>query len=143
MAISDLFDSEFRKRNKDHFASIVRMAMNDDIITKGEQKFLDRLANRLNISEDDYKKLLKDYNSRPINAPNSYDQRLDRLYDLARMVWADKIRQKNQVKLLRRFCVALGFHAVNAKYITKKALELVRQEVDLDEFKYGIKNMNQ
>ncbi len=143
MAISDLFDSEFRKRNKDHFASIVRMAMNDDIITKGEQNFLDRLANRLNISEDDYKKLLKDYNSRPINAPNSYDQRLDRLYDLARMVWADKIRQKNQVKLLRRFCVALGFHAVNAKYITKKALELVRQEVDLDEFKYGIKNMNQ
>ncbi len=143
MAISDLFDSEFRKRNKDHFASIVRMAMNDDIITKGEQNFLDRLANRLNISEDDYKKLLKDYSSRPINAPNSYDQRLDRLYDLARMVWADKIRQKNQVKLLRRFCVALGFHAVNAKYITKKALELVRQEVDLDEFKYGIKNMNQ
>lgn len=143
MAISDLFDSEFRKRNKDHFASIVRMAMNDDIITKGEQKFLDRLANRLNISEDDYKKLLKDYSSRTINAPNSYDQRLDRLYDLARMVWADKIRQKNQVKLLRRFCVALGFHAVNAKYITKKALELVKQEVDLDEFKYGIKNMNQ
>ena len=143
MAISDLFDSEFRKRNKDHFASIVRMAMNDDIITKGEQKFLDRLANRLNISEDDYKKLLKDYSSRTINAHNSYDQRLDRLYDFARMVWADKIRQKNQVKLLRRFCVALGFHAVNAKYITKKALELVKQEVDLDEFKYGIKNINQ
>ena len=143
MAISDLFDSEFRKRNKDHFASIVRMALNDEIITKGEQKFLDRLANRLNISEDDYKKILKDFSSRPINAPNSYDQRLERLYDLARMVWADKIRQKNQVKLLRRFCVALGFHAVNAKYITKKALELVRQEVDLDEFKYGIKNMNQ
>ena len=143
MAISDLFDSEFRKRNKDHFASIVRMALNDEIITKGEQKFLDRLANRLNISEDDYKKILKDFSSRPINAPNSYDQRLERLYDLARMVWADKIRQKNQVKLLRRFCVALGFHAVNAKYITKKALELVKQEVDLDEFKYGIKNMNQ
>ncbi len=143
MAISDLFDREFRKRNKDHFASIVRMALNDDIISKGEQKFLDRLADILNISEDDYKKILKDYSSQPINAPNSYDQRLDRLYDLARMVWADKIRQKNQVKLLRRFCVGLGFHAVNAKYITKKALELVKQEVDLDGFKYGIKNMNQ
>ncbi len=90
MAISDLFDREFRKRNKDHFASIVRMALNDDIISKGEQKFLDRLADILNISEDDYKKILKDYSSQPINAPNSYDQRLDRLYDLARMVWAVK-----------------------------------------------------
>ena len=143
MAISDLFDSEFRKRNKDHFASIVKLAMSDDIITKTEQKFLDRLANRLNISEDDYKNILKDFSSRPINAPNSYEERLERLYDLARMVWADKIRGKNEVKLLRRFCVGLGFHAVNAKYITKKALELVKQEDDLEDFKYGIKNMNQ
>jgi uncharacterized tellurite resistance protein B-like protein len=143
MAISDLFDSEFRKRNKDHFASIVKMALSDDVITKGEQKFLDRLANKLNISEDDYKKILKDYESHPINAPVSYDERLERLYDLAQMVWADKIRRKNEVKLLRKFCVALGFHAVNVKYITKKSLELVKQEVELDQFIYGIKNMNQ
>jgi len=143
MAISDLFDSEFRKRNKSHFASIVRMAMSDDVITKGEQKFLYRLANNLNMSEADYQKILKEYNSYPINVPTSYDDRLERLYDLARMVWADKIRQKDQVKLLRKFCVALGFHAVNAKYITKKALELVKQEDDLEQFIYGIKNMNQ
>jgi len=143
MAISDLFDSEFRKRNKDHFASIVRMALSDDVITKTEKNFLDRLASKLNISEDDYKKILKDYETHPINAPVSYDERLERLYDLAQMVWADKIRRKDEVKLLRKFCVALGFHAVNVKYITKKALELVKQEVDLDQFIYGIKNMNQ
>jgi uncharacterized tellurite resistance protein B-like protein len=143
MAISDLFDREFRKRNKDHFASIVRMAMSDGMISENEQKFLDRLADRLNISARDYKKILNEYESHPINAPNSYDQRLERLYDLTKMVWADKIRSKNEVKLLRRFCVALGFHAVNVKYITKKALELVRQEADLEEFIYGIKNMNQ
>lgn len=143
MAISDLFDREFRKRNKDHFASIVRVAMSDGTITENEQNFLDRLAPRLNISDEDYKKILKNYESHPINAPISYDLRLERLYDLSRMVWADKIRGKNEVKLLRRFCVALGFHAVNVKYITKKALELVRQDADLEEFVYGIKNMNQ
>lgn len=143
MAISDLFDNEFRKRNKEHFASIVRVAMTDDVITKGEQEFLDRLAQRLNISKADYKKILKDYESYPINPPVSYDDRLERLFDLTRMVWADGIRQKDQVKLLRKFCVALGFHAVNVKYITKKALELIKHDNDLEEFIYGIKNMNQ
>lgn len=143
MAISDLFDNEFRKRNKDHFASIVRVAMSDDVISEGEQTFLDRLASRLNISEADYKKILKDYASHPINPPVSYDERLERLYDLTRMVLADGIRQVEQVKLLRKFCVALGFHAVNVKYISEKALEMVRQEDDLEEFIYGIKNMNQ
>lgn len=143
MAISDLFDNEFRKRNKDHFASIVRVAMSDGVISESEQSFLDRLASRLNISEIDYKKILKDYESHPINAPVSYNERLERLYDLTRMVWADGIRQKDEVKLLRKFCVALGFHAVNVKYISKKALELVRGDHDLEEFIYGIKNMNQ
>lgn len=143
MSISDIFDNEFRKRNKDHFAAIVRVAMSDDIITEEEHKFLLRLANNLNISEVDYKKIMKDYESHPINPPVSYDQRLERLYDLSRMVMIDHIRSVQEVKLLRKFCVALGFHAVNVKYITEKALELVRQDCDLDEFIYGIKNMNQ
>ena len=143
MSISDIYDNEFRKRNKDHFAAIVRVAMSDDIITEEEQKFLNRLANKLNISVDDYKKIMKDYASHPINPPVSYDLRLERLYDLARMVMADKIRSKNEVKLLRKFCVGLGFHAVNVKYISKKALDLVKRGDDIDEFIYGIKNMNQ
>jgi len=143
MSISDIYDNEFRKRNKDHFAAIVRLALSDDVITVDEQKFLNRLADNLNISNEDYKKIMKDYASHPINPPISYDHRLERLYDLARMVMADKIRSKNQVKLLRKFCVGLGFHAVNVKYISKKALDLVKQVDSLDDFIYGIKNMNQ
>jgi len=143
MSISDIYDNEFRKRNKDHFAAIVRLALIDDVITEDEQKFLNRLADNLNISKEDYKKIMKDYASHPINPPVSYDHRLERLYDLARMVMADKIRSKEEVRLLRKFCVGLGFHAVNVKYIAKKALDLVKRGDDLDDFIYGIKNMNQ
>ncbi len=143
MAISDLYDNEFRKRNQDHFASIVRVAMSDDIITDEEKEFLDRLAKKLEINSTDYKRILKDYASHPINPPVSYEERLERLYDLTRMVWADHIREVEQVKLLRKFCVALGFHATNVKYITEKALDLVRAGHDLEQFIYGIKNMNQ
>lgn len=143
MSISDLYDNEFRKRNKDHFAAIVRVAMSDGVISEEEQEFLNRLADRLNISELDYKRIMKDYESHPINPPVSYDRRLERLYDLARMVVVDNIQEEEEKKLLRKFCVALGFHAVNVKYITEKALDLVTQGHSLDEFSDGIKNMNQ
>ena len=143
MPISDIYSNEFRSRNKEHFAAIVRVAMSDGEISEDEKTFLDRLAFNLEISDLDYKNILKDYMSYPINPPVSYDHRLERLYDLTRMVWADKIRSKNEVTLLRKFCVALGFHAVNVKYISEKAIELVRQGDDLEEFIYGIKNMNQ
>ena len=142
MSISDLFDSGFKKRNEDHFAAIVRVAMDDGIITDEEKAFLDRLARNLDISDGDYKLILKDYQSHPINPPTSYDRRLERLYDLARMVSADHITSEKQLVLLKKIGVGLGFTPSNVKYIVDKALTLVNDGVDLDTFADEIKHMN-
>ncbi len=143
MSISDLFDSGFKKRNEDHFAAIVRIAMDDGKISDEEKKFLDRLARNLEISDHDYKEILKDYNSHPINHPLSYDRRLERLYDLARMVYVDHIKGEHEEILLRKIAVGLGFSVKNVKYIVDKALTLVSYKVDLDTFTDEMKNMNQ
>ncbi|MEP3837272.1 MAG: TerB family tellurite resistance protein [Algibacter sp.] len=142
MSFSDLFDSGFKKRNESHFASIVRVAMENGVISPEEQAFLDRLAQRLEIGENDYKTILQNYNSHPINPPASYDLRLERLYDLVRMVHVDKIQGDSEHTLLNKIAVGLGFHAVNVKYIIDKALTLVNNGVDLDDFIDQIKNMN-
>ena len=102
MAISDLFDSGFKKRNENHFAAIVRVAMDDGIISEAEKAFLDRLAKNLDIGEEDYKIILKNYKSHPINPPVSYDNRLERLYDLARMVQVDYIEGDSKQDLIRK-----------------------------------------
>lgn len=142
MSFSDLFDSGFKKRNEDHFAALVRVAMDDNIITDEEQAFLDRVSRSLDISEGDYKLILKDYKSHPINPPTTYDRRLERLFDLSRMVYADHIRGEHQEALLSKIAVGLGFNTENAKYIVDKALTLVNNGVDLDTFMDEIKNMN-
>ena len=142
MSFSDLFDSGFKKRNESHFAAIVRIAMADGVIADDEQQFLDRLARKLDISEGEYKSIMKDYQSHPINPPVSYDRRLERLFDLVRMVHVDTINEDSEHVLLRKLGVGLGFHAVNVKYITDKALTLVKNGVDLDTFMEEIKNMN-
>ena len=142
MSFSDLFESGFKKRNEDHFAAIVRVAMSDGIINDSEKAFLDRLATGLDITEQEYKDILKDYKSHPINAPHSYDTRLERLYDLARMVWADQIEGPDQVVLLEKLCIGLGFNPDNVKYIADKALTLVHYEVELEEFIDKMKKMN-
>jgi hypothetical protein len=47
MSILDLFDSGFKKRNEDHFAAIVRVAMDDGIISNVEKEFIYRLGRNL------------------------------------------------------------------------------------------------
>src|SRR5690606_14565650 len=142
MSISDLVDSGFRKRNEDHFAAIVRVAMDDGIISAEEKEFLDRLARNLEISDADYKKILKNYQSHPINPPTAYNRRLERLYDLARMVRVEHIKGDHEEILLRKIGIGLGCSPENVKYIVDKALTLVAQGVDLDTFTEEIKLMN-
>lgn len=142
MSILDLFNIGFRKRNEDHFAAIIRVAMDDGKISDEEKEFLDRLARNLDISEAKYKTILKDFNSHPINPPTSYNRRLERLYDLSRMVFVDHIKGDHEEILLRKIAIGLGFSTENVKYIVDKALSLVNERVDLSTFIYEIKNMN-
>ena len=142
MGLLDLFDSGFRQRNQDHFAAIVRVAMSDGVISGEEKAFLDRLAEKLEVSEKDYQKILKDYMSHPINPPSSYDRRLERLYDLSRMVYADHHLGARQTSMLERLGIGLGFSPANVSYVVDKALKLVRAGVDLDNFMEEIKHMN-
>ena len=142
MSFSDLFDSGFKTRNQDHFAAIVRVAMDDGIISDDEKAFLDRLARNLDISESDYKFILKDYQSHPINPPTSYDMRLERLYDLSRMVYVDHIKGDHEEIVLQKIAIGLGFSTENVKYVVDKALTLVNNGVDLDTFTAEIKTMN-
>ena len=143
MSFSDLFDSGFKKRNEDHFAAIVRIAMSDEIINDSERAFLDRLARNLNISENDYTQILKDFKTHPINPPTSYDNRLERLFDLTRMVWADHIEGDDQLKMLKKLSIGLGFNPDNVNYIVDKALNLVHNNISLDDFIEQMKTMNQ
>jgi len=143
MSISDLFDSGFKKRNEDHFAAIVRIAMSDEIIKDSERAFLDRLARNLSISENDYTQILKDFKSHPINPPTSYNNRLERLFDLTRMVWADHIEGDDQLKMLKKLSIGLGFNPDNVNYIVDKALNLVHNNISLDDFIEQMKTMNQ
>jgi uncharacterized tellurite resistance protein B-like protein len=142
MSISDLFDSEFKSRNKGHFSAIVRVAMADGIMSAEEKTFLDKLAGRLDISASEYYEILENPLKYPINPPYLHTQRLERLYDLGRMVHTDHHLGDKQDIMLRRFALALGFTPSNVNYIVDKALSLIDQKVDSDTFVYEMTHMN-
>jgi uncharacterized tellurite resistance protein B-like protein len=142
MAFSDLFDSEFKNRNKSHFASIYRVAIADGDLSAEEKEFLDKLAIRLEISDSEYKEITANPINYPVNPPYLHTQRLERLYDLSRMVCADHILGPKQKAILAKFALALGFTPGNVPFIVDKALSLLLIEVDIDTFLYEMTHMN-
>ncbi len=142
MSISDLYSSGAHKKNRGHFASIVKLAMADDVITEGEQDLLESLAKRLDISAEEYKKIVKNPDKYPINPPVSYDERIERLYNLTQMIYADDEVSKDEVSVLKRVVVGLGFPQDNAEKVSDEALHLVMNENDLEDFIKAIKRVN-
>jgi len=142
MSISDLYSSGKHKQEIGQFASVVKIAMSDDVITEGEQKLLDRTARRLNISETEYKEILANPDAFPINPPVGYDESIERLYALTKMIYADNDVDAQEVALLRKVCTALSFPLDNVEKVCDEAIHLVMNDNDIDDFTDAIKKVN-
>ncbi|MCT4698458.1 MULTISPECIES: tellurite resistance TerB family protein [Tenacibaculum] len=142
MSISDLYSSGKHKQEIGHFASVVKIAKTDGVISEGEQKLLDRAAKKLNIAETEYIEILKNPEKFPVNPPVNYDERIERLYRLTKMIFADEHIDKKQVTLMQRTAVALQFPLDNIEKVCDEAIHLVMNTNDLEEFTIAIKKVN-
>ena len=134
MSFSDLFTPGFKQRNRDHFAAIVRVALADGVITDEEKAFLNRTAINLEIEDDEVAEIMANPDNYPINPPANEQRRLERLFDLTRMVYADHIADEGEIQLLNRLVIGLGFPTDDAQAIAEKALSLIADGNDEDEF---------
>lgn len=142
MLISNFNLNGEKKRIVMHFASIVRLALIDHAISDIEEKMLKKLAIRFHILEEHYKEILKEPELYAIATPQSYDIRIERLYDLATMIFADNEVTGEEAKLLRRIGVGIGFSVDNVDKVTDEAIHLVLNNNSLEDFSKAIKEVN-
>ncbi|PHR70083.1 MAG: fructose 1,6-bisphosphatase [Lutibacter sp.] len=142
MSISDLYSSGAHKRDLGHFSNIVKLALADDIITDNEQRLLDRMSRRLDISEIDYKEILKNPTKYSMNPPVSYDKRIERLYNLTKMIFADSEVTGDEAQVMRKVAIGLGFPTDNAEKVVDEAIHLAMNDNDLEDFTKAIKSVN-
>ena len=134
MSFSNLYSSGFKQRNRDHFASIVRIALSDGVISKEEEAFINRTAINLEIEEQEVEAIKANLDSYPINPPSTEQRRLERLYDLARMVFADQIADEAEKKIMNRLIIGLGFPHEEVEDIINQSFEQIQKGSDEDEF---------
>ena len=134
MNFSNLYSPAFRERNRDHFAAILRIALSDGIISEEEEAFINRTAINLEIDEDEVAKIKANLDDYPINPPATQQKRLERLYDLSRMVFADNIADDAEKKLMKRLIVGLGFPSNEIEAIIEKSFTEIQNGSEEDEF---------
>ena len=138
MSFNDLFDSGNHKKNLGHFASIVTLAAADGTINSEEETLLKRFARRLDVDDTEYAEIMATPNRYPINPPNNKDERLERLYDLFKIIYIDHQIDENEDKLIHKYAIGLGFDNKDVERIIKKSKELFGGKIQFDDYDFLI-----
>lgn len=131
MGISDLYMSVGQKRNISHFANIVRIATSDNIVTIEEMELLLSIAKNFGIGNYKFNEIINNPEKFPTIAHLECEERIERLYDLVKMIKADHIVADEEVACLRRIATGLAFPIKRVDEIVEKAIKI---DVDSSSF---------
>ncbi|RTE55283.1 TerB family tellurite resistance protein [Arenibacter aquaticus] len=140
MSYVDLYSSGAHRRNLAHFAAIATLAAVDGEINEEERVLLDRFANKLDITADEYKEVMESDNKYPINPPASSEERLQRLFDLFRIIFVDHIIDKEERALITKYAIGLGYRSESANLIIKRSIEIFSGQIAFEDYLYLLKH---
>lgn len=125
---------------KAHFLRLYQMAICDDDFSALELKMLYKCAEERGVSSKNLDEILLN----PINlkslVPQTIEEKVEYLYDLTVMIWADGIVSPNEYSAMQKYVLMFGFLEENVTAIVDYLIEAVRIGKNKSEILYELKN---
>jgi uncharacterized membrane protein YebE (DUF533 family) len=119
------FEHQYLSYKKNHLKNLLALAKADGSIHEKEIELLHKIGNRFGLKERQIQNLIESNEQYEINVPDNHNDKMNLLYDLISMVYADDVVDKHEVAFCEDTVEKLGL---------KK--EVVRWLID-DVFKKG------
>jgi len=107
---------------KSHFLRLYQMAFSDDNFAVLEMQMLYKFAQERGVTKEELDHILL-HPSHETAIPQLLDERIEYLYDLSIMIWADGVVTEDEKNTLRKYCVKFGFLDENIEELTSFLLE--------------------
>jgi uncharacterized tellurite resistance protein B-like protein len=138
MPILDLYNHPEQRRNLAHFAALASLAAIDGEVNPEEKAVLDRFASKLNISDAEYKEVMKKENKYPIEAPFEMEKRYERLFDLFKIIYSDHEIDAEEIDLVTKYAIGLGFTLAQASQVVARSAAIFSGGIDIEDYHYLI-----
>lgn len=112
---------------KAHFLRLYQMAICDDNFSSLELKALYKSAEERGISQKNLDEILLNPINSKITIPESIEEKVDYLYDLTVMIWADGEVSLNEKSSLEKYVLMFGFMEENALQIVDYLIDSVKE----------------
>ena len=139
MSFVDLYDNSEHRKNLAHFAAIATLAAVDGEINPEEVELLNRFAQKLDVTELEYEEVMNKPTIYPIDPPTSSERRLERLFDLFRMIFVDHMIDEDELALIKKYAIGLGYNTETANKIIARSIDIFQGKISYEDYVYLIK----
>ncbi len=136
MPIIDLYEQGNQRKDLAHFATLATLAAVDGEINADEKAILDKFAFKLNITDAEYKEILKKENKYPIDTPHSGEKRLKRLFNFFQIIFSDNEMDKVERKMVEKYAIGLGFPVAKSEEIIEKSVAIFTGKIAFEDYLY-------
>lgn len=124
--------NELTTELKSHFLRLYQMAFSDDNFDVLEMQMLYKFAEERKVSKQELDNiLLSPYHESTI--PETLELKIEYLYDLAVMIWADEIVTKDEINTLKKYCIKFGFLEENITELSDFLINNAKKNVSKEE----------
>lgn len=122
------------KKKLEHLSDLVLLSMADNVISHGEQLFLDDYANDLGVTNEEYHNVLLNPEEYQYNIPVTEKERIEQLYYLVKFSFSDGEILTDEVNRMEKIATDLGFGKERMDKLIRKAIHLVINKYELEKF---------
>lgn len=131
---------ETTERLKAHFLRLYQMAICDDNFSSLELKALYKSAEDRGISQKKLDEILLNPINSKISIPENIEEKIDDLYDLTMMIWADGEVTPNEKSSLEKYVLMFGFMEENSLQIVDYLIQSVKEGKSKNDIFNDLKN---
>lgn len=113
---------------KSHFLRLYQMALSDDNFDILELQMLYKFAEERGVNKEQLNEILLNP-SQELSIPETLDEKIEYLYDLALMIWADDVATEDEINTLKKYCLKFDFLEENVDDICEFLLSNAKLKV--------------
>lgn len=116
-----------------HFLNLYSIALADTQIVTSELETLYRIGQEKGVEKSEIDYLILNPDKVKFSFPDTLEEKIIYLYDFAKIILADGVVEKNEIKTLELFCNRFGFEESNASAISQFLINSARDNQETNE----------
>jgi len=124
---------ELDNRLKSHFLNLYYMTLSDVDVDPLELELLYLIGEEKGITKDDIEQIVINPASTKFTCPESVLEKVESLYDFARIAWADGKIDDNEITAMQMFIKKFGFKEDNIPMIVQFLLDEAEKQTPKNE----------